>query len=382
MRPRPKFVIKALPPESREELFTQVIEASIPYVTKLWEEGDRLISKNGLQCEQEILYQKDVGRSYYQCNPHFWQCYWQGGVNKRTSIQIDLFGQTFSVTAKASFDPIKEYSEQERFYRMFKRQGSGLKHHYGYVVELEVTEIPGYSQPMILADTCRDVYLPERVYGYGRPKDPRDDGFTWDNFGRNLFLDKFYVTNQQVNDWRVLSGVTEKINKDKASWPRPALIDFEEQKAYCSFFGKRVLEAKLFDAASMSPTDLKNPTPDRIQRPSTPWQRDLGKTFLGMSRINSDYQLTPLDCQLAQVKGCTENYFTTDSATWMGFNFAIGYYPESLVNFIEPKKNLKASSKLLPASAKEHELGALTSWNGKQDPELPVSFRCYEEVSL
>ncbi len=101
-----------------------------------------------------------------------------------------------------------------------------------------------------------------------------------------------------------------------------------------------------------------------------------------MSRINADYQLTPLDCQLAQVKGCKERYFTTDSATWMGFHYGLGFYPESLVNFVEPEKNIKLSSKLLPPSAIEHELGKLGKWNGIQEKELPVSFRCYEEVSI
>src|SRR5690606_26664695 len=131
----------------------------------------------------------------------------------------------------------------------------------------------------------------------------------------------------------------------------------KDQRRYCAFFGKRLLEAKLFDAATMAPSDPKNPTPDRVIRPETPWQRDHSKSFLGMARINPDYQLTPLDCQLAQVKGCDPKLYTTDSSTWMGINYALGFYPEAFNNFLAPSDNLKLSSRLLPPSSEWHVLG-------------------------
>lgn len=380
MRPRPYTPIRAKRPETPEKLFTQVIQAAGPSVLKLWEEGDRYFPKEGPQCDEEIQHEKKVGRSYYQCNPHFWQCYWQGGVKRYPEIEVDLFGQTFHVVAKASFEPIPSFSSAPRFYQLLKRKTPDMTVHYGYIVELQVKEIPGMSQPMILTDSCRDTYLPERIYGQGQVKDRREDGFIWDNFGRNIFIDRFYVTNRQINEWRVLSGEVNKVEKDRKKWPAPALIPLNEQIAYCAFYGKRLLEAKLFDAATMSPTDLKNPLPEKVLRPDTPWQRDLSKTFLGVARINPDYQLTPLDCQLAEVQGCSERFFSTDSATWMGFNFVLGFYPESLRNFIDPESNLKMSSKFLPPSSTWHQLGLLSKWNGIQTSELPVAFRCYEEV--
>ncbi|HXH76464.1 MAG TPA: hypothetical protein VNJ08_15940 [Bacteriovoracaceae bacterium] len=367
-------------PETPEELFTQVIAAASPEVLKLWEDGDRMIGKESPSCPEELVFTSQVGRSYYQCQPHLWQCYWQGGVTKSPSIKVDLFGQSYHVKARAVFDPIKSYSSERRFYQMFKRETPGINLHYGYVIELSVKEIPGYSQPMILSDSCRDVYLPERIYGYGKVNDRREEGFVWDNFDRRIFIDKFYVSNQQVNEWHVLNKEEQKIITDRKLWPRPALLSIKDQKRYCSFLGKRLLEAKLFDAATMTPTDMKNPTPDRILRPQTPWQRDLSKSFLGMSRINPDYQLAPLDCQLAQVKGCDEKHFTTDSTTWMGVNYALGFYPESLNNPIDPNKNVKLSSRFLLPQSEWHELGVRSSWTGEQTKELPVAFRCYEEV--
>jgi hypothetical protein len=380
MRPRPHAPTRAKRPETPEKLFTQVIEAAKPRLLKLWEEGDRYFPKKGVKCDEEILHDNSIGRSYYQCNPHFWQCYWQNGVVQNPALEIELFGQKFHVSAKANFEPIAPLSQNARYYEAFKRTEPGFPLNYGYVVEMEVKEISGISQPMVLSDSCRDTYLPQRIYGYGKVKDRREEGFIWDNFGRHLFLDKFYVTNRQVNEWRLLKGEADRIETDRKKWPHPALISRKEQNAYCTFYGKRVLEAKLFDAAAMYPTDLKNPLPEKVYRPDTPWQRDITKTFLGMSRINPDYQLTPLDCQLAQVEGCKERYFSTDSASWMGLLYTLGFYPEHLVNDIDPKMNLKKSSRFLAANSEAHSLGSLYHWDGKQTPDLPVAFRCYEEV--
>ncbi len=380
LRSRPEAPVRAKRPETSGKLFTQVIETAIPKILKLWEEGDLYFPKTGTKCDSEIVHQKFVGRSYYQCNPHFWQCYWEGGVKEDPSVEIDLFGQTFHIVARPVFDAIPSFSDKPRFMKLFKRKSSDIELSYGFQVEVEVKEIPGKSQPMILTDSCRDTFLPQRIYGYSKPKDKRDKGFLWDNFDRHLFIDRFYVSNRQVNEWRLLRGEISRLDLDRKKWPMPALLSLNEQKSYCEFYGKRLLEAKLFDAAAMSPSDLKNSTPDTVYRPHTPWQRDLGKTFLGVARINPDYQLTPLDCQLAEVQGCLEKYFTTDSATWMGMNYVLGFFPESLENTIEPGKTLKKSSRFFAPASPWHELGVLSEWDGVQTPQLPVAFRCYEEV--
>ena len=382
-RPQPPHVGRMKKPENTQALFAQVIQLAMPKIQKLWTEGDQLIKKDSLQCPDEILFDKRVGRSYYQCQPHLWQCYWSGGIKGAEAITVDLFGETFHVRAKNSFNPIQEYSVDKRFYEIIQGPYQEMNFHYGMMVELVLDEVPEMSWPIILTDTCRDVYLPQRIYGYGKT-DPKknDQGFLWDNFDRHIFIDKFYVSNQMVNEWKVVNGKAREVITDRSQWSRPALLSGPEQKAYCSFWGKRVMEAHLFDAASMTPGDLKNPLAERVPRPQTPWQRDLSKTFLGMSRINPDYQLTPLDCQLAQVQGCHDKYFSTDSVTWMGMNFSLGFYPEALVNTIDPMKNLKPSSKFHPAQSEVHELGVLSHWDEQRQSDLPVAFRCYEEVSL
>jgi hypothetical protein len=382
-RPQKVKVVQQIKPDTQEKLFAQVIHASQAQVLRLWEEGDRLLTKQPPQCPQEIALDAHIGRSYFQCQPHLWQCYWQGGIKKDPHLAVDLFGQTFRVRARAAFPAITQYSAKPRYYEIIRGPYERLNFHYGMLVELIVDEIPGLSWPIILSNSCRDTYLPQRIYPYGKlSAKEQGEGFIWDNFDRHIYIDKFYVTNQQLNEWYLLMGKSSLIITDNKLWPYPALIDRKEQKDYCAFWGKRLLEAKLFDAASMPPVDLGNPRPEKVSRPQTPWQRDLSKTFLGMSRINPDYQLTPLDCQLAQVKGCQEKHFTTDSVSWMGMNYTLGFYPESLINNIETEKNLKQSSRFNPPDSKVHELANRTYWNGKQTREMPVAFRCYEEVSL
>jgi hypothetical protein len=375
-RPRPKIVkvIDAAPKQDKP--FAQVISASLEQVRVIWENGDSLIPKSGLNCPAEIKQDKEVGRSYYQCQPHFWQCYWTGGIEENPTLKIELSGQTYHVVAEPVFPAITQFSSLPRYYEFNKAQDLS-----GIVVSLAVQEFPGESQFVLLKDTCRDVYLPQRIYGYGKSQNKGTEGFIWDNFDRHLFIDKFYVTNQQVNQWRVSTKQPEKINPIRSEWYRPAILDRDEQVEFCAFHGKRLMEAHLMDAASMAPSETKNPKPQFVNRPQTPWQRDLTKSFLGLARINPDYQLSPLDCQLAQVKGCKDKYFTTDSTSWMGMNYPLGFYPESFNNSIEPTKRLKLSSKFYPPASEYHELGLRSAWNGVQkDAPFPVAFRCYEEV--
>lgn len=367
-------------PDTDDKLFSEIIRAAEPQVLKLWRQGPKFV-KGSTQCKEEIQHDASIGNAYYECQPHLWQCYWQGGVTGSVpNFKLELFGQTYHVKANAAFPPIPAYSTYPRFYQLLKLSGAGLNLNYGYQIELSVTELPGITQRILMTDSCRDTYLPERIYGYGK-RPASGEGFIWDNFNRRIFIDRFYVTNQMVNEWKILTGKASNIEGNRKLWPVPAALSLQDQKKYCSYFGKRLLTAEIFDAASMTPTDFKNPRPLKVVRAQTPWQRDLSKTFLGMARINPDFQLTPLDCQLSQVKGCKEKYFTSDSASWMGMNYPLGFFRESLENTIDPSSNLKESSRHLPPSSEWHELGTRANWDGKQSDNT-VAFRCYEEVEV
>ncbi len=107
-----KFRDEVLPPPAK--LFTQVITSSLPEIRKIWEQGDRYLGNEGINCPKEFAFDAGVGRSFYQCQPHFWQCYWEGKIVGNPLIKIEMFGQTFHVSAKASFEAIPFYSDEPR----------------------------------------------------------------------------------------------------------------------------------------------------------------------------------------------------------------------------------------------------------------------------
>lgn len=351
----------------------------MPEVLRLWEDGGSTLPKNGPQCPDEIKFSPRVGSEYYRCQPHLWQCYWSGGMRENSrSLEIEYFGRTYHLRASPAFPAIPAFSEKPRYYsHTLDSRRIGLRD--GIKIRLEVAEFPGEAQTVFLPDTCRDTFLPERLYAYG-PR-TKGDGFVWDNFGRKIFIDRHYVSHQRVNAWKILTNKSQEIVTDRELWPWPAELSLQDQRAYCAFYGKRLLEAKLFDAATMPPADLANPLPEVIVRSQTPWQRDLSKTFLGTARINDDFQLTPLNCQLAQVQGCPERIFTPDSVSWMGVHYGLGFFPESLENTIQPSLNLKRSSRFFVAASKWHELGLRDKWDGELSEEKKfIAFRCYEEL--
>jgi hypothetical protein len=364
--------------QNEQELFNRIIAKGMPEVKKLWEQGKLLFPKHKFECPEEVVHKKNVGVSYYQCQPHFWQCYWTQGILEKPEIPVKIDEVTYHLQAMPSFAPQEIFSKRNRYYQIERLNSSELSTKFGMKIELKVKEIENLTQISILFDTCRDTYLPQRVYPYGHQSD--EDKEEWDNFYRHIFVDKFYVSNEKVNQWRLLTSKSELVIKDREKWFMPAILDLNEQIQYCSFWGKRLMEAKIFDAASMTPGDMNNPESNYLLRPHTFWQRDIKKTFLYLMRENPDYELTPLDCDLVQVAGCKESYFSTDSSTWIGMNYSQGFYAESLWNSISPDKNLKPSSRDLSASSLLHELGKKSTWDGTQKEDRPVAFRCYEEV--
>ncbi len=67
-----------------------------------------------------------------------------------------------------------------------------------------------------LLNTCRDTYLPQKKYTAG-PK--HNNAFEWDNAGRLFYIDKFYVTNRDIDEWFQRTGITSEIKVE--DFPKP-----------------------------------------------------------------------------------------------------------------------------------------------------------------
>lgn len=329
------------------DLINQVLHASVPVLYGAWTTPSLYFSKTdcGLPAE--------VGRSYLECSAEGWQCLW----NKVSHLDVEYAGKKYQLksTGKTSF---------------LRREAQGIENKTGYVAEIQIPELD-IVQKVFLPKTCHEMYLPQRSYAYGEVSDPRDQGIIWDNAGKLIFIDKFYVSERDVQEWKKYQG--EKF-KSETPW-KPAKLQESDQIKFCHFHGKKRLMAHYFDASQMSPVDLKTPFPHTIVRPDTPWQRDYNRTFLAKAS-KEGFQPSLKDCSLAQVGGCKESYFMSDSVSWMGVAFGLGFEEELFYNPFHPELNLKRSSKLLHASSHWHKLGR----REKSEEDSEYAFRCYREI--
>ena len=79
-----------------------------------------------------------------------------------------------------------------------------------------------------------------------------------DNFNQDIFIDKFRVTFRDIVEWKASLRLAYKI-PDTFSPPDSAFgLTLEEMKNYCSFKGKQLLQAHIWDAATYIPQDISD----------------------------------------------------------------------------------------------------------------------------
>ena len=325
------------------DFINQVLQQARPVLASAWRNPTQYVGK------KECALAPEVGEAFLECHPQGWRCLWQ----QQKHLTFEHAGSVFTLQSSGELTFIR-------------RKVQGIKGVSGYVGHIEIPEL-NLRQKIFLSSTCHEMYLPARSYPYGEVADLRDPGFIWDNAGREIFIDKFYVSQGDVHEWKQFIG--EEYSTD-TPW-KPAKLKEVDQKRFCAFHGKKQLMAHLFDASQMTPLDLRVHFPDMIVRPDTPWQRDHRRTFLAKEgRVSSQ------SCSLAQVKGCRENYFMTDSVSWSGIAFGLGFEEELFANPIDPELNLKKSSKHEEVNSSWHKLGRRTSSLDNKE----YAFRCFREL--
>lgn len=353
-----------------------------------WVNAGQKFKMSDLLCPEIIIPDPKIGDRFLSCNPAFWECYWSKGINKNPVIQVEYGGQAFHLRASLQ--------ENGKYGRLVTQSSlkEGKAPSWAYQVKLTVDEFPNHPIYLALLNSCKDHYLPERVYAYGVTQTSRaQDVFLWDNFGRELYLDRFPVSNREVNEWVSLDSNYKHLAKTDVSQLAFAAthLNFEEQKRYCAYFGARLMEPHLFDAASMLPSGDEK-FPEVIAPASTPWERDRSRTFLSV-----DDKPKVEDCKKAAVKGCEIYPYNTNSSTWMGLGDSLGFYPEAF-RPVYDRFNVKFSSIFFEPTSPWNSLGKRGIWSGEghkaqdfstgsleENPFLnmdsvPVGFRCYKEV--
>lgn len=361
--------------------FNEILPRVLDVTEDFWVNAGQKYKMEQILCPEFIVPDPKVDPRYLSCNPLFWECYWSKGVKKTPELRVEHEGQVFHIEAI-----------QKKNGKFGKLASSPT---WSYQVELRIRELPEYPIHLALFNSCQDFYLPERVYAYGVSQTSRaQDVFLWDNFGRNLYLDRFPVSNREINQWISLHPKMNHLKIDEVKkLPFPAThLNLAEQKEYCADSGARLMEPHLFDAASMIPSSDET-RPEVISPSATPWERDTGRTFLG-----SEHNPKPEDCKKAAVRGCAMYPYSTNSSTWMGLNYTLGFFPESF-RFVYDQFNTKFSSIFISPKSAWNRLGKRGIWSGEghspqdfgtgsldeENPflgleKIPVSFRCYREV--
>lgn len=361
-----------------EQSFTEVVLSGLPKLIERWQLGDQegLFGGEKWKCS-ELPASPHVAQAYLSCNPHYLECWARGEAGIPAEIPVVLGDKTFHLRLSNSFP-------NSRHGKWVTRAELNVPHVplSGLLVEVEVKEMPGKSWPMILDDSCRGSALPQRRYSYGpRPeKRERPHEMDWDTDGRNIIIDKFLVSRSDVNTWWQATAKPAPLPETNAKlWALPAIgLTETERSEFCAWHGKKVMEAHLWDAATMNPPNIDRPFPEFVVKSWLPWTRDRRGTFFEEAALNPDWEPRAIDCALAYVKECQGKFpylpHETDNVSWMGIYQVLGGTPEYLRNPVEPELELKASSQFLSAADPLHQLG-------RRIPaaDTAMGFRCYRE---
>ncbi|PIK13962.1 hypothetical protein [Halobacteriovorax sp. JY17] len=358
--------------EKEVQVIDRVIESS-KKISKKWSEGASTEEWNDIGNYCPDLKLKDhVDISYSQCNSTFLNCYLRRNENFKA----------------------KKFSTG-KFYTLVSRQNS-LERGIAIFSTRVTLKLNKNEFNIDLEDTCRDVYLPQKSYGYKTFKSPkRKFSWTWDNFNRNIFVDKFLVTNREVNEWiETLSlGIEKKYPLERPS----AFLSLEEMEKFCAFKGKRLASAQVIEAASFYPSGSSDGAGRTLIRYDYPWTRRNSESFLFKLKKDKDLPLSKFDCEKSYTRDCFEVTpfvsHMTKSSSWSGIFQVMGGPFEAYSNKLESRRNLRASSFYFSAESDVHVLGEKLYWDGlahldknidwgKDRPEgvdgrsLEIGFRC------
>jgi hypothetical protein len=329
----------------------EVYNLAMDKLHKAWTMGS---SGDELKCDNFEL-ARNVDQQYLQCNPDYFQCFMSS-----KGLKIKHSRHEYTIKSIENYKVI-----------------TGAN--FGYVFKLKISEIDDSQLRIKLQNTCYSTYLPNRKYSYGpvgekqsgRKKINELKNWLWDNFDRHIYIDKYLVTNRDINEWIK----TEKLNKNlieqkKGHFPSVGLTR-EEQKKFCHYKGKNLLEAHLYDASSFIPFNEDNPNPKLVKKSPYPWNRDKRRSIFRRTQLNAydDSDITKNICSMAYVSNCKKKYkynpFSSNSVTWMGIYNVLGGPLESFFNPLESEKNLKLSSYYFKLNSKAHNIGERGEWNGE-----------------
>ena len=334
----------------------------------VWEEGD---IDNKWQQECQDLWGKlpNVDREFFKCNPLFLQCVLRraSAIDSTVSARKQNDGMFYSVVTRSKFSGVKIPS-------------------FAVLVELEHN---GQVMPVLLEDSCKEVYLPQRIYALGTFDKNKND-WRWDNFSQHIFIDKYLVTNLDISLWKGQKfGTSPALPATGLSW--------QEMQDYCRFMGKELAATNVYDAATFHPGDYADTTPEKNIRGPYPWSRKAQDSYLYQAIHDADFVFNRNFCHKVYTKECVPEFalpaFDRGTAAWTGIFQVLGGVMEALNNPVVPKQNVRVSSMYFDVKSSWHQLGKRAHWDGEHfdksafsweddwpDGDYKVGFRCMRMI--
>ncbi len=365
----------------------------------------------GRKVEGDVRVRNDYRRLYQSIE--LVQELWAGGLRDQVKEYLTLCPEEKTSSDKCSLKLLNCLSKSDHFSKKFAKievkkelvtKASFHEVNVPFSEAVEIDFLSGEAKASVyLEKGCEEIYLPKRMYAL---EDTTGRKYSWwDNFDRHYFLEKDVVTVGEVKLWLEYDTDFKQGDEILKSIPSKSKVDspmlglkFSEMERFCSFHGKQVMSASLFDAASMHPGDLST---DRMKFPLRsiwPWDYKKKTGVVWEHRSGKKKEVDANDCKKVFSLECL-NEKTLDRSgvhTWTGLRAVLGGELEVFRNNIYPRRNLKASSFLFELKSRWHELGNRAYWDGQgfsihnfnfrfEDPSsqhdsFGVAFRCSREV--
>lgn len=317
----------------KEDIFTQSMEKIQKDLERRWLLGDleNSIDSGQLKCNDLELNSSLVHSSFFECNAFYLDCYLSSHLaQKELSQKINSHQVNFSY-------------ETYRF-----------DNHSNFIIQLK----ENYSKKRIqlrFRNTCRDTYLVQNNYRSGVYS---KDGHVWDNYYRNIFVDKSYITNLDIYIWK-----NKNLNIKSNNLYKPATdLTKAQMKKFCSHRKSHLLQAHVLDAASYIPSSAGS---DYIYLFPFPWTKKRDLSGIKTNKL----------CNHFIFKECKKYiYHSPYSPSWSGIFHTLGSYQE-LVDSKFENTEVKLSSRQLIRNSRSHQLG----FRVRNNESYKNAFRCMVE---
>ncbi len=363
--------------KSPKRLASEVFLQAIPLLQKRWVQGAFDHNLPGeLNCSGKLEFPKAGLKAFTECNPDYLECVLSGKTEIPKEFVVKLNSRKFQVFALPKF--VENGRARSTEFVTPSSSGQDRVTFPSVSVFLAIKEIPGQTVQVLLEDHCHELYLPQRIYAEGKPNlETKAPGKLWDNFYRDIYIDKYMATWREIAAWLASTNSKEtlEIPKEQKQFEPAIGLTFDQQWRYCAFLGKKVLSAHLYDAATYFSADQKENKARFIFRGPYPWgawKELYDQNEEGPSRSN---------CRAIYSSECRERfpdifpYLTLPS--WMGVEQILGGVPEILVeSFGRDELHVTTSSALQEFTSPLQVLGHRPLENGDQER---AGFRCYRE---